>query len=167
MIDERYTASGLLGLNSDVKDRDKAGDQVPVLPSSQICSNYYHQVLSEHAWLREGSSMVGLPFVQLPIPPQHEKRVRRSGKYTPQERDRIRRERNRMHAKKTRDRKKFFLETSEKIISEMEKEARKLREYLVQLGVLSEEEFQRLQHREEQVQQELSKLRVSLLVFCF
>lgn len=88
MIDERYTASGLLGLREAITD--KSGDKVPILPSSQVCDNYYHQVLSENSWLREGHSLVGLPFVNLPLPVHPEKRVRRSGKYTPQERERIR-----------------------------------------------------------------------------
>lgn len=42
----------------------------------------------------------------------------------------IRRERNRMHAKKTRDRKKELLEISEVVIIKMEKESFLLREYL-------------------------------------
>lgn len=41
------------------------------------------------------------------------KQPRKRGKYSPKERQRIRRERNRMHAKRTRDRKKLFLEASE------------------------------------------------------
>jgi hypothetical protein len=42
----------------------------------------------------------------------------------------LRRERNRMHAKKTRDRKKELLEISENVIIKMEKESFLLREYL-------------------------------------
>jgi hypothetical protein len=159
LIDDRYTASGLLGLSNTVID--KSGDQVALVPSSQICNNYYHQVLAENNWLREGSVMMGLPFVNMPMPVQTEKRVRRSGKYTPQEREHIRRERNRMHAKKTRDRKKFFLETSEKIIQEMEAEANAMRLYLLQLGVLSKEECSQLYMREMQSHQELLNLKAS------
>lgn len=46
-----------------------------------------------------------------------------------------RRERNRMHAKKTRDRKKHFFELSDKIILEMENEVKQLREYLLSMNV--------------------------------
>lgn len=73
-----------------------------------------------------------------------------------------------MHAKKTRDRKKFFLETSEKIINEMEKEAHQLREYLLKLGVISEEECKKLQLRELEAKKELASLKVSsnFMVVC-
>jgi hypothetical protein len=36
-------------------------------------------------------------------------------KYAPEDRERIRRERNRIHAKRTRDRRKKFMEDSEKV----------------------------------------------------
>uniref|UniRef100_A0A6U4EDR0 BZIP domain-containing protein n=2 Tax=Phaeomonas parva TaxID=124430 RepID=A0A6U4EDR0_9STRA len=60
---------------------------------------------------------------------------RRRGKYTPEERDRVRRERNRMHAKRTRDRKKLFLEESENLIFKMEEENVQMRRYLRQSGL--------------------------------
>ncbi len=40
-----------------------------------------------------------------------------------------------MHAKRTRDRKKHFFELSDKIISEMEAEVKKLRDYLISLNI--------------------------------
>eukprot|EP01031_Cornospumella_fuschlensis_P017227 gene17227-21063_t len=129
------------------------------MPSSSICGNYFHTVLSENAWLREGSSMMGLPHVPLPPTPGADKRVRRSGKYNPQEREKIRRERNRMHAKKTRDRKKFFLEMSGKIIMEMEKESQQLRSYLISTGVLREEDMAKYKDREMQFRREMMELR--------
>ena len=61
---------------------------------------------------------------------QPAKRVRRRGKYTPQERETIRRERNRMHAKRTRDRKKLFLEEAEQTIKRMEGENLRLRAFM-------------------------------------
>lgn len=67
-----------------------------------------------------------------------QKRMRRRGKYTPAERDHIRRERNRMHAKRTRDRKKLFLEESQKVIERMENENARLRSFLVRNGMLNE-----------------------------
>lgn len=57
-------------------------------------------------------------------------------KYSPMERARIRKERNRMHAKKTRDRKKLFLEASQLIINSMELENSKKREELRACGAL-------------------------------
>mmetsp|Transcript_34201 Transcript_34201/g.45214 ORF Transcript_34201/g.45214 Transcript_34201/m.45214 type:complete len:423 (-) Transcript_34201:173-1441(-) len=56
---------------------------------------------------------------------------------TPQELELIRRERNRMHAKKTRDRKKLYLEETENTISRLEEENRKLRDSIQKLGTLS------------------------------
>eukprot|EP00968_Pinguiococcus_pyrenoidosus_P010182 scaffold803_cov310-Pinguiococcus_pyrenoidosus.AAC.95 len=66
---------------------------------------------------------------------------RRRGKYTPEERDRVRRERNRMHAKRTRDRKKIFLEESENLILKMEGENQQMRRYLRQSGLDLPEEL--------------------------
>lgn len=53
---------------------------------------------------------------------------------TPAELDKIRRERNRMHAKRTRDRKRIFMEEMEGIIKKLEQENELLREHLVTLG---------------------------------
>lgn len=74
-----------------------------------------------------------------------------------------------MHAKKTRDRKKFFLDMSEKIISEMENESKALREYLRSLNMITEEECSLFHARDLQSQQELAHLKVitpSLMIFC-
>ena len=73
----------------------------------------------------------------------NERKTKKRSKYSPQERDRIRRERNRMHAKRTRDRKKMFLEASEQIINRMEKESLLLREYLVSIEAMTEAEAHR------------------------
>lgn len=53
---------------------------------------------------------------------------------TPAELDKIRRERNRMHAKRTRDRKRIFMEEMEGIIKTLEEENELLRGHLVSLG---------------------------------
>jgi len=55
-------------------------------------------------------------------------------KCTPQELDRIRRERNRMHAKRTRDRKRLFMDEMEELIKALEDENKMLVNYLSKLG---------------------------------
>lgn len=53
---------------------------------------------------------------------------------TPEELEQIRRERNRMHAKRTRDRKKLHLEATEGTIARLEQENRKLRDSMKAMG---------------------------------
>lgn len=65
-----------------------------------------------------------------------------------------------MHAKKTRDRKKQYLEASEQMIFEMEEEARKLRDYLVSIQRISPEEVARSNERDLQSKQDLARYRV-------
>lgn len=77
MIDEQYTATSLLGLSHGSNNRD-----VKLMPSALVCGNRYEAVLSEHNWLAGDGSIPGKDSAQ--------KRVRRSGKYSPQERERIR-----------------------------------------------------------------------------
>lgn len=67
-----------------------------------------------------------------------------------------------MHAKKTRDRKKHFLEMSEKIIVEMEKEANSLRNYLFSLNLISPEEVEVSRQRVLASKIEIEHLKVSL-----
>lgn len=55
-----------------------------------------------------------------------------------------------MHAKKTRDRKKQFLEMSEKVISEMEAEAVTMRQYLRSLDLISDVEINMSIERDKQ-----------------
>lgn len=86
------------------------------------------------------------------------KRIRRSGKLTEQERDTIRKERNRLHAKKTRDRKKMHQELSEKAIFAMEGEAIMMRKYLHSMKVLSDEELNRYEQRDLVCQTTLRKI---------
>lgn len=77
LIDERYTASSLLGL-SQLGDSSRES-LIPMLPSSSICRNYYADTLLENTWPKDDQASASTP-----------KRVRRSGKYSQQERDRIR-----------------------------------------------------------------------------
>lgn len=53
---------------------------------------------------------------------------------TPEELEQIRRERNRMHAKRTRDRKKLHLEATEGMIARLEHENRKMRDSMKAMG---------------------------------
>ena len=76
--------------------------------SSMLCDDSYSNTAD---WFHDEAA---IPY---------QKRVRSPGKYTQLEREKFRRERNRMHAKRTRDRKKLFFEISEKVISKMEMEA--------------------------------------------
>jgi len=52
---------------------------------------------------------------------------------SPEELDKIRKERNRMHAKRTRDRKRIFMEEMEKIIKQLESENELLHQHLCDL----------------------------------
>jgi hypothetical protein len=63
------------------------------------------------------------------------KRTRRRGKFSAAERELIRRERNRMHAKKTRDRKRVFLEEAEVAIGRLERSAGHLRRVMAAHGM--------------------------------
>jgi hypothetical protein len=83
------------------------------------------------------------------------------GKYTPQERESVRRERNRIHAKKTRDKKKIFLESSEKIICSLEQDVHTLREYLLQFNLISAEEVARLTEKDRLARAQLQTLKES------
>ena len=83
LVDERYTASSLLGLSncmSILKDENQ------FVPSNSICHNYFEEVLKENSWLRDSSGQLILNDSST----QAIKRVRRSGKYSPQERDHVR-----------------------------------------------------------------------------
>ena len=79
IVDDRYTASVLLGLSQTFQD--SAGENHNILSSVNICRNAYAIALAENNWFGESAS-AGTPTVP--------KRIRRRGKYTPQERERIR-----------------------------------------------------------------------------
>ena len=148
IIDDRFTACALLGLSQQT---NQAGENIPILSSATICKKTdFENIDSSESFNIEDTSPTKSPT---------NKRVRRRGKYSPQERERIRRERNRMHAKRTRDKKKMFLEASEQIISEMENESRLLREYLVSAKLISVEYCAQSEHRAMQSKKELALLK--------
>lgn len=156
LIDEQYTASSLLGLSQSPRvTSEPTGPHL--LPSSSICNNYYEKVLAENSWIKDAN---GVPYVQIQAAA---KRVRRSGKLNPQEREKIRRERNRMHAKKTRDRKKFFLEMSDKIISEMEAETLALRAYLMRIGLMSKEDYEAYVAQSIKMRQQMAEAKIDAI----
>jgi hypothetical protein len=65
-----------------------------------------------------------------------------------------------MHAKKTRDRKKLFLQASEQIIREMEADLRTVRDYLVSIKLLSHEDAARANQHDLECKEELARLKV-------
>jgi hypothetical protein len=70
-----------------------------------------------------------------------------------------------MHAKRTRDRKKMFLEVSEQIISDMESESRILRDYLVSLRLMTQDEASKAEERTNDSKRELAVLKVCIYVW--
>lgn len=71
-----------------------------------------------------------------------------------------------MHAKKTRDRKKQFLEMSEKVISEMESEAFAMRKYLRSLNLITDEEISQSLLRDSESKMAIEQMkRVSPRIF--
>lgn len=66
-----------------------------------------------------------------------------------------------MHAKRTRDRKKMLLESSETQISRMERESHLLRGYCVSLNMLSAEEASKCEERTCESKRELAALKVN------
>ena len=184
-VDARYTASVLLGLavkpsesSSSFSSSSSSGT------STDVASNSSLDGLTGVAGVGEGmdlshdlpagleikasKDLCGSPyspgeaFTQALADNQisdNNPRVRRRGKYTPQERESIRRERNRIHAKKTRDKKKIFLEASEKAIQRLESDVQTLREYLLQFNMMSTQELSMLIERDRIANQELSALK--------
>ena len=153
MVDERYTASVLLGMTQTIED--SAGERIPIKSSATICQNAYAVAMAENNLFGDHATATAAGSS-----PQEPKRVRRRGKYSPQERERLRRERNRMHAKRTRDRKKMLVEISEQMITKMENEARCLRDYLVSVKLMSVEESRASEERSVASQKELAQLKV-------
>ena len=106
IVDERYTAYILLvmaGANEKGDGASMAGGSASdaAATGSKLASASLAEILgADHTHAEEDIDPDEAP----------QKRTRRRGKYTPAEREHIRRERNRMHAKRTRDRKKMFLE---------------------------------------------------------
>lgn len=127
LVDDRYMASSLLGLSQNCES-SSIGDNI-VKHSSEICRNYYVEVALEI--MNENNK-------KEPI-----RRGARTGeKFSVEEKERRRRERNRMHARKTREKTRTSFELRGVIITEMTTEVEQLRTYLFNKGILSEEEVQ-------------------------
>lgn len=134
LVDDRYMASSLLGLSNN-----NGSDAVQIKESSEICRNYYVDVaMGENGLLNEGK--------------KETKTVRRTNKtgekYTVEEKERRRRERNRMHARRTREKTRNSFELRGTIIGEMTEEIRLLRTYLVSLGVITEDQVEESRRRD-------------------
>jgi hypothetical protein len=181
-VDTRYTANVLLGLAvHDPKDDGPDTDPPPstrIRSSRSICSDldkiadqkqnellFQQKKIEEHqnfllqrctaevltnALKRNGNNEIVSAATA-------ERRAR--GKYTPQERETIRRERNRIHAKKTRDKKKIVLEASESRIETLEREVASLRKYLIGAKIMSPQEAAILEDKDKLSQIELAGLK--------
>lgn len=127
IVDARYTAYILLVMSGTKEKGDgnslPAGTDLSSVDGKTLAAASLKEILGEDGDDREGED-------QAPT-----KRTRRRGKLSPEEREHIRRERNRMHAKRTRDRKKLFLEESEQTIARMERENKRLRDFLKRHGM--------------------------------
>ena len=154
MVDERYTAGVLIGLKHD--DEDTQGEGITIVPSGQICTDSYEEAAANDAVAPFGMDQDSLS------PAEKVKRSRSRVKCTPQERLRMRRERNRMHAKRTRDRKKYFLEVSERTIVDLEQEVQAMRNYLVSIKLLSAEDAAKSKERDSQSKRQLALLKGTL-----
>lgn len=137
LVDERYTADLLVVLSTG------SGNKVEVQSSATLCGTAAAQPASTEMSSEEVMASAS-------------KRSRRRGKYTPQERERIRRERNRMHAKKTRDKKKSQFDSNEQVIAELEKEMQVLRDYLVCMNIMTREEADRGDRHDKAAKAELA-----------
>ena len=148
-VDARYTASVLLGLGGSSSNGDSGS--VEIKSSTAVCGSGPVTMMGP-----DGVFAQALADNQLN---ETVRRVRRRGKYTPQEREMIRRERNRIHAKKTRDKKKVFLEASEIMIRKLEDNVYALRDYLVKCNLLSTKELQTMLERDRRAQIELASVK--------
>lgn len=77
------------------------------------------------------------------------------------------RERNKMHAKKTREKKKQFFEESEKMLNAMVNEHNLLREYLISVKVMSRDEDTKAKQRDIEAEKELESYKVCILISFF
>lgn len=176
-VDARYTANVLLGLGGAVAEGGSA-ETLRIRSSRSICKDLDKLAEQKQAALIEQQKQAEedqndlLERCTADVLNNAQKRKgltdavsaataerRAKGKYTPQERDTIRRERNRIHAKKTRDRKKIFLEFSEKRIETLEAEISSLRAYLVTTKVLSTKELSAFEDKDKVARFELASLR--------
>jgi len=151
MVDERYTAGVLVGF----KDEEQQANGI--IPSTMICKDSFEEAASNQAFSGMGMAL-GMLAGEGTSPQEKAKRARGRNKCTPQERLRLRRERNRMHAKRTRDRKKNFLEASEHIIADMESEIIAMRNYLLSIKVLTSDDLSKSAERDILAKKQLALL---------
>ena len=136
-VDARYTASVLLGMSSGSTDAETGTE---IVSATTVCGR-------ESVGMLEPGGVFANALADHNLD-ETVRRVRRRGKYTPQERETIRRERNRIHAKKTRDKKKVFLEASETMIRTLEEDVSKLRQYLQKCNLLSGQELLEMENKD-------------------
>lgn len=176
-VDTRYTANVLLGLGGATTEGTD-GEIVRIRSSRSICKeldmladekqNDLHiqqkQVEEDQDYLLNRCSAEVLTSAhkrngsaESVSAATAERRAK--GKYTPQERETIRRERNRIHAKKTRDRKKLFLGWSDKRIETLEAEVASLRTYLLSTKALTPREVSSFEDKDKIARFELAHLK--------
>ena len=158
LVDERYTASVLLGLSQTVISKTNDGVQIEIKSSRHICGDAYGELMANPYWNSATDASDGNISASNDVGNGLKRLSRRRSKCSPQEREKIRRERNRMHAKRTRDRKKMFLEASENVIHDMEEESSHLRKYLVDVGVMTVEASNNWRDRDMSRRYELAAL---------
>ncbi len=166
-VDARYTASVLLGLSQHPEENG-----VRILNSNTVCS------ASDKATEEQGLKMLqkqqerelntAAAFSDIDLAASAidavtslggSSKVKKRTKYSPHEREVVRRERNRIHAKKTRDKKKLFLESSEKVIENLEKDVQLLRNYMLSCNLISKKEVECLCARDDEARRELVALK--------
>eukprot|EP01036_Dinobryon_divergens_P023394 gene23395-31736_t len=150
LVDETYIAGSLLGLRDSVANDGESGD-TSAGETSVAELQTVSQILSKESCSYNTEVLASAPS----------KRIRRTGRYDPQEREKKRRERNKMHAKKTREKKKQFFEESEKLLNAMVHEHNLLREYLISVKVMSRDEDTKAKQRDIEAEKELESFKVS------
>lgn len=149
IINEKNTASILVGMFATSKNNSaetnsanamvdellkRPSDEIPdvsriaELPALILPGQHSKRRLSKDGEDSEGPP---IPFDQYPNDGIDYKLLGKDrSKCTPAELDKIRKERNRMHAKRTRDRKRIFMEEMEDIIRQLENENKFLEDHL-------------------------------------
>lgn len=155
IINEKNTASILLGLFSTSNESGVEADpqvedllrrtteeipdssQIPELPALILPGQHASKKLKATSGALKGSSDDGIDYELL---------GKDRSSCTPEELDLIRKERNRWHAKRTRERKRLFLEKVAEVCRRLEDENDLLRSHLVKIDP-EHEECQQPQHQ--------------------
>lgn len=157
MAMDRHTASVLVALTSQTASAAASGN---LLANAEVMEGRVHTVaLPAHLSKYATSTVNPLSPHPSAAPQEKVKRSRSRQECSPQEGLRLRRERNRLHAKRTRDRKRFAQEESERIIQEMEAETLALRQYLVSINLLSAEDMAKSIERDSTSRKMLAQLK--------